>query len=66
MTDYIDTLKSFGTFKYCSEDDTIVNAATGDDGKVAVNATGRYKALGFLLRSREQKAANNATRTMFL
>ena len=66
MTDYIDTLKSFGTFKYCYEDDTIVNAATGDDGKVAVNATGRYKALGFLLRSREQKAANNATRTMFL
>ena len=66
MTDYADTLRNFGSFKYCYEDDTIVNAATGDDGKVSVNSFGRRHALGALFRSRGEKAANNATRTLFL
>ncbi len=55
-------------FKYGCDENTIINASSGNgaDGKISVTAKGRYKFFSFLSRTPEQKAANNATRALLL
>ena len=67
MTDSLSALRSFESFKYGCDENTIINASSGNgaDGKISVTAKGRYKLFSFLSRTPEQKAANNATPLCF-